>query len=723
LHFAAKDGTTIASVVLMRLMMRAILTTVLLPVVIAAGCPGSGVTSGGVAEGEGEGEGDTAEGEGEGDVGEGEGEGEGEEGTCVINAATPEEVPDGLPSVACRADFEALASQPLDATLPGARSAKVGIDRADNNELWFQNSNRFQIHHQYCTANRSGGDLPIVGDLGTFNASEYFSPDRRFVLGAVTYYEGPGIWALEISPYDTASAEMITDLFRAVQASAFFGSQLRFHPTSEAVDITAADLPDDIVLATTDELYEGIDYQPLSLGRGIGRLRFQNVIDLADVYLAPTDMVVLDQAPNDISVVQGLVTEEFQTPLSHVNILAQNRRTPNMGLRGAMTDPVLRSFEGRMVELITTSTGWTMREVTQAEADEYFANNRPEPIVLPPLDLTKTDIIDIDDVTPEPESPSGLRANIANATRAFGGKAAQYSILRRTEGVPIKAGFAVPIYFYDQFMRENGFYERIAGLLADEAFRGDAEVRFNELAALRDAMLVAPLNPAFEDLLRDTINNGFADRKVRFRTSTNSEDLDGFPCAGCYESHTADPNDWADVQDAVRETWSTTWLYRTFEERSYYGVDHTSVGMALLCHSNFPEEEANGVAVTNNPFDPSGLSPALYVNVQTGGEAEVVAPPPGVSSDQFLVYFSLPNQPISFISRSNLIPTGTTVLNRNQVFALGTALSNIHLRFAPAYSTGAWYAMDVEFKFDDDGDGQEPRLFIKQARPYPGRSE
>ena len=28
-----------------------------------------------------------------------------------------------------------------------------------------------------------------------------------------------------------------------------------------------------------------------------------------------------------------MITEEFQTPLSHVNVLAQNRGTPNMGLR------------------------------------------------------------------------------------------------------------------------------------------------------------------------------------------------------------------------------------------------------------------------------------------------------------------------------------------------------------------------------------------------------
>jgi hypothetical protein len=672
----------------------------------------------------GEGEGEAAEGEGEPSEGEGE-EGEGEEGEgevegeCVIDSAM---VPDDLTTIACRADFEALASLPLDATLPGARSAKVGIDRADGNELWFQNSNRYPIHHAYAFENRSGGELPVVPDLATFNISEYFSPDRRFVLGAVTYYEGPNIWALEISPYDTATADMIETLFDAVREASFFGASLRFHPTSESVATEAARLPADISIITSEELYADTVFQPLSLGKGIGRLRFLNVIDLQTEYLSPRDIVVLDQAPNDISVVQGLITEAFQTPLSHVNILAQNRRTPNMGLRGAMTDPLLRSFEGQLVELIVTATEYTLRTVSAEEAEEWFISRQPEPIVLPPMNLGITAITDLDEVTPEPASPSGLRASIQEAVRAFGGKSAQYSILRRTEGVPIKPGFAVPLYFYDQFMTQNGFYDRLDVLLADETFNSDANVRDAALATLRDDMLTAPVDADFQVALMDAIAAGpFSNTKLRFRTSTNSEDLDGFPCAGCYESHSADPNDWDDVLDAVRETWSTVWLFRTYEERAYYGVAHKSVGMALLVHSNFPDEEANGVAVTNNPFDPSGLSPAFYINVQTGGDAEVVAPPPGVTSDQFLSYHSLPNQPTTFITHSSLIPTGTTVLTPAQVFELGVALNAIHLRFAPAYSSGAWYAMDVEFKFDDDGDGQTPRLFIKQARPYPGR--
>jgi hypothetical protein len=66
------------------------------------------------------------------------------------------------------------------------------------------------------------------------------------------------------------------------------------------------------------------------------------------------------------------------------------------------------------------------------------------------------------------------------------------------------------------------------------------------------------------------------------------------------------------------------------------------------------------------------------------------------------------------------------VLTSAQIHQLGQALDAIHKRFSPAYGPAAgnqgWYAMDVELKFDDEADpGQPASLYIKQARPYPGR--
>ncbi|WP_434046743.1 MULTISPECIES: PEP/pyruvate-binding domain-containing protein [Sorangium] len=631
-----------------------------------------------------------------------------------------------LKRVGCTADFEALASAPVDASLPGARSVKVVLDRADQDALYFQNSVLYQIHYDFVSSHLSGDALPYVPPLSEFNATEYFTPDRRFVLGAVTHYQGPDVWALELSPYDTASADMIATLFKAVKGASFFGSKLAFHPTSEAVAVEAQKLPSDIPVVSTGDLYAGIDYQPLSLGTAVGRLHFARAADLANEYVSHQDIVVLDEAPNDISVVQGIITEEFQTPLSHVNVLSQNRRTPNMGLRNAMSLPELLALKDKLVELTAGPSSWSVREVTEAEAEAFWEAHKPEPVTLPELDLTVTDLRDIEEVTPDPPDGEPLRDAIKKAVLAFGGKAAHYSILARIPEVPIQKAFSIPVYYYDLFMKQNGFYEQIEALLADPQFNTDPAVRDKGLKALRDAMKSAPVDAELQELLKAKIEAEYAGHPIRFRTSTNSEDLDGFPCAGCYDSNTGDPTDWEDVLDAIRKTYASAWKLRTFDERTYYGIDHRTIGMALLVHHNFPDEEANGVALTNNPFDPTGIQPAFYANVQTGGDVEVVAPPAGVTNDEFLYFFNQPNQPVTYLTHSSLMPEGQTVLSAAQIHQLGVALDAIHERFSPAYGPASgnngWYAMDVEFKYDDDASPDEPpTLYIKQARPYPGR--
>lgn len=647
------------------------------------------------------------------------------EGTCVIPAGDTST--QYLERIDCTPDFQALASEPIDSTLPGARSTKVVLDQAESDKVFFQNSVMYKIHYEFVSTHLSGNGLPIVQSLAQFNTTEYYTPDRRFVLGAVTYYDGPKVWAVELSPYDTASAAMIEKLYRQVKAATFFGPALYFHPTSEAVAAEAKKLPADIPIKTTDELYAGIDYQPLTLATGVGHLVFTKAADLDSHYVSYQDIVVLDEVPNDISVVQGIISQEFQTPLSHVNVLSANRHTPNMGLRNALANPQLLALKDKLVELTVGSSTWSVREVSQAEAEAYWAAHKPAPVTLPTLDLGVTAITDIENVTPEPATSSGLRDAIKKAVLAYGGKAAHYSILTRTNDVPIQKAFAIPVFYYDQFMKQNGFYTTIDGYLADATFNSDLKTRDAKLAELRTAMIAAPVDATFQSLLKTKMAEAeYANHKIRFRTSTNSEDLDGFPCAGCYDSNTGDPASFDDVLTAIKTTWSTIWKFRTFEERSYYSIDHKTVGMALLVHRNFPDEEANGVAVTANPFDDSGLDPAFFVNVQAGGDAEVVAPPAGVTSDQFLYYFNEPNQPTTYLTHSNLIPSGTSVLTSTQVHSLGVALKAIHDRFSPAYGPASgntgFYAMDCEFKFDNDAAPTQPaKLYIKQARPYPGR--
>jgi hypothetical protein len=636
-----------------------------------------------------------------------------------------EEAPDFLQALGCRMDFDRLASEPLDAAIPGARSVKVVLDQEDGDALYFQNSSKYPIHHEFAEAHLSGDGKPFVPSLRDFNRSEYYFPDRRFVLGAVTYYEGPDVFTFEIAPYDNASPEMIAKIYRAVRDATYFGGELKFHPTSDTIEAERDALPGEVEVITTDELYEGIDYQPLNLATGVGRLRFVTADELASIYLSFSDLVVLDRVPNDISVVAGMITEEFQTPLAHVNVLAQNRKSPNMGLRGATSNETLRALEGKWVKLTVGAFDWTIDEISSAEAQEFLAENGPEPIELPAPDMTVTDLRDIEDLVVREEGLS-LREAIVAALPAFGGKAAHYSVMAQEPSIPMPKAFAVPVYYYVRFMEDNGFYALVEDWLADPEFIDDPAVRDTRLGELRDLFMEAPIDESLQALLLAKLTE-YPELRMRFRTSTNSEDLEGFPCAGCYESHTGVRSDWEDVLDAIRETWASIWLFRTFEERSYYKVDHTKVTMALLVHHSFPDEEANGVALTANPFDPSGLEPGLYVNVQFGGDFEVVHPPPGVTSDEFIYGNENPGQPITYLSHSNVLPEGQeTVLTPTQIRDLGKALVKIHQLFSPAYGPApgsrAWYAMDVEFKFDGDTPATAA-LSIKQARPHPGRGQ
>jgi pyruvate, water dikinase len=638
-------------------------------------------------------------------------------------AITGGETPNYSSTIGCNADFTALASEPLDASIPGATSAKTVIDLSDSkNPLYFQNSKKYQVHWQFTSQNLSG-----VPSLPEFNKIEYYKSNRRFILGAITRYQGPGVWTYEIAPYDNASVAMITLAYQKIANMCFFGDSLYFHPTSQTIAKTAKNLPASVKIITTDELYKGIDYQPLNYATSMGRLVFITAKELDTGYVGFRDIVVLDEVPNDISVTSGIITQMFQTPLAHINVLSQNRGTPNMALRGAFSDSTLRSLEGKWVKLEVGSFTYSVTEVTKTEADVWWEAHKPTTVGIPNLDTTTRELRDVKDILDI--ANKGLGGALDAALPAFGGKCSHYSAFPHMDStkVPYPKGFGVPVYFYRQFMKQNGFAEKVDKMLADTQFQSNPTVRRARLQALRDSMMIAPVDTAFATALITKLKTEYPNTRMRFRSSTNAEDLDGFTGAGLYISVSGDPNDPKfPVLDAIREVWGSVWFFRAFEERSYRNIDHKSVGMALLVINAFLDEEATGVAMTNNPYDQSGLEPAFYINVQYGGTS-VVLPDPTITTDQFLYYFDMPGQPIVPMAHSSLIRADTTVLTTSQVHTLGIALDEINRFFQPLYgnSTGKWWAMDTEFKFDqprDDPNGK-PVLFMKQCRPYRGMSD
>ena len=627
---------------------------------------------------------------------------------CVAPAGP---APDFLTRLGCASDFDLLASRPLDASIPGARSAKTVIDRSDAMALYVQNSNKYAIHQQFCVDHLSGHGHPVVGDLSTFNTTEYYSPDRRFMLGAVTRYDGPGVWTYEIAPYDTATADMVATAFRIVRDASFLGAELRFHPTSASVERLVKDLPADVPVVTSDDIFKGITYQPLNLGTAAGLLRFLRVADLEaqTAFVGPRDVVVLDRVPNDISAVAGLVTTEYQTPLSHVNVLAQNRGTPNMALKGATDDPALKALSGQWVRLTVGAFDFQVVAVSKDDADAWWESHKPPAVKVPSLDLSVVDLTDVGAIP----FPDGIAA--------FGSKAAHFAELSRMDPavVPVPKAFAIPVYWYRQFEHANGFDQELSALLADPAVQSDPATREARLAALRAHMEAGTLDPALVAAVKEKVGAEYPGQKLHFRSSTNAEDLDGFTGAGMYTSQPYDPaKPSKSIENAIRKAWASLWNFRAFEERSYRGIDQTAVAMALLVHRSFPAEDANGVALTANMFDE--FEPGFWINVQKGGTS-VVLPPAQTTTDEFLYFWYYPGQPMAFVAHSSLVGPGEAVLTAKQAYLLGGALDAIHQHFAKWYRHGgAFYAMDVEFKFNTDAGDPAPRLWIKQARPHAG---
>lgn len=641
--------------------------------------------------------------------------------------------PDSAGELGCPADYAALASEPADTSIPGATSVKVVVDRAHENQLYFQNSKRYCVHWDFASTHLSGGESPIVPPLSQFNLTEYYSPDRRFILGALSHYAGPDRWVFELSPYDAADAALIETAFDLVRDSTWLASDMSFHPTSVRLEAAAAELPSDIPLTSTSALYDGIDYQPLNPGTSTGILRFRTAAEVDGTYTPFREIVVLDSVPNDISIVAGQITAAFQTPLAHINVLATNRGTPNMALRGALELSELKELEGKWVQLKVGPFDWSIREITAEQADAWWVEHAPEPLAVQPMDLSVTELretsamLDLENL--------GLGEAIRRAIPAFGAKATHFGALRRAqlsgafealpeidgEG-PIAPGFGVPMFYYDQFMRDNGLYARIESLMADPAW-ADPVYRAEALRLFKTELRRAAIR---EDVVAEIVARAaelFPGENIRFRSSTNAEDLGTFTGAGLYDSETGVPSVPSGEEDsvewAIKKVWSQVWNPRAYEEREFFSMDHLDVGMALLVHANFPEEEAQGVAITNNPFDRSGLEPALYVNGQVGN-VDVVTPDRDTLAEAYLHYFSSPGQPIVYTQRSSLVDPGGAVLSPEQSYRLGLGLEAIHKYFAAAYgASGGWYALEVDWKFDDKRTPGEPSLYIKQARPYP----
>ncbi len=483
-----------------------------------------------------------------------------------------------------------------------------------------------------------------------------------------------------------------------------------------------------------------ITYEAYSAGTAYGRVRRYTAEQAASASgsFGWQDILVLETAPSDLTgVMAGVVTGTRQDVLSHLNVLAARRGTPNV----FVADPLaaFAAFDGELVRLRATGDAYSVVPATPEEAAAYWAANRPSVAVEHAPDADFTTLLDLHDI------PSATGSERGAAIGRFGGKVTGLATLYPTlDPVYQTPGFGVPVAHYLAFMASNSwelvidgepqvisFADTITLWLADPKFRSDSTLRRSSLLALSAAMLQkGAVDPALRAALQAQIEASFGDPAVmvRFRSSSNVEDGVEFNGAGLYTSVSACALDSADaggpsacdpdkgrrsIDAAIKEVWASLWNLGAFEEREYYQIDHAQTAMGVLVSLRHEDEQANGVAFTGNPTDPK--DGRYTINVQAG-EVDVVSPPAGVTAE--LDRLTIKDGAVTAIERaaaSSLVPAGEHVLSDEQLRELGALLVSIAAVYPvdPGGHAPEQVLLDLEFKFDKAG-----KLVIKQIRPF-----
>ena len=564
-----------------------------------------------------------------------------------------------------------------------------GMDTADRPGVYFMNTENYPDHRQFMEVIGLDWEQDVLlnGEL-TFHP-ELMSPSGN---SGVYYYE------FQREPIFSLMGHSHTLLAASIP---LLDDNLALYISNGYLQYSQAELPlfreSRIPLLFDEDIHADTSFLSLNPGEGYGLLR---VMD-PDERPHPRDIVIYEALPNELPRVAGIVSTVPQTPLSHVNLRAVQDGVPNAFIRGALDEDEIDDLIGGYVRYTVTETGWDIRAATRAQVDAHYTSSRPTGEQTPQRDLSVTSITPLGEIGFEDWT-------------AFGVKAANVAVLG-TLGFPVGTvpdGFAIPFYFYDDFMKANGFHDRIEQMLADPAFQTDFDVQDDMLDDLRDDIEDADSPQWIIDALTAMHATFPEGQSLRYRSSTNNEDLPGFNGAGLYDSKTQDPEETEEdgIDKSLKGVFASLWNFRAFTERDFNRIDHLAAKMGVLVHPNYSDELANGVAVSFDPI--RGLDGYYYVNTQVG--EDLVTNPEAHSIPEELL-LRQDQGTYAVLSTSNLVESGELLMSDAQLIQLRDHLTVIHERFAVLYNPAPDepFAMEIEFKITSDN-----VLAIKQARPW-----
>jgi len=685
-----------------------------------------------------------------------------------------------VPCIDSSSTFNALAQSGAD-YLEGQKIVKFLIDVRNKEHLqvlWLNanfkgecvRSPNCQIYHY----NAAREIWSYQDSSRTFNRVTYYTQDKSFYAGSVHAYhtEKTGdFYGVHLYPQDIAQDIGIESMMLILRDSLLEGqAKMAFVETGNQQHSSTLETllqQHQIKLFNVRDLIGDRDFLPMNQGSAYGYLRIfpARLEDLND-----KDIPVFESLPLDIPAVAGSITKDYQDLLSHVQLKAQERQTPNMVLRSASkTHELLSSLDNKPVHLVVKPDKFIL-ELSDDETVLLHAeqkNNKPW-VQMPYQASSIVQALD-----------SMCVSNLSKCLHqhaVYGGKSAQLGFLKelfKDKQIPIAdtllaydpvpTGVAVPLTAYVQFVAQQKAVENaVLALVMQDKNKAltRAEVAAHA-KAIQQAILDAPVTQADTDALQGYLKEVRKKlqmltpqvNKFKVRSSANAEDIESFNAAGLHDSFSTkldekeptdhhcvvvpDPEDGGDLKVkpkslscAVKAVYASLFNERAILERRYAHVDQSTAFMGLLIVPVYDTESeviANGVLLTrvSQTQDVYGYTLSLMPS-----NILVTNPPAGTRSEQTLAIFG---DPFQYPSMSTLFfakPTIDGAMMSEPVLPLGDnqMLSLLALKIEQAYcfadgtsgdcnyiefNTHKPYALDIEFKFL-----KNRQFVIKQVRTH-----
>ncbi len=637
-----------------------------------------------------------------------------------------------------------LFMQPPGSGLGSAPFVKFTLDLDQDGRVYFQDTIRYPFHFPFIRARIPGyADMTLVD----FERLALREDGQRLAVGTL-------VLAPDAAIREAGLIFEGSEPFPRERIEEWFFSALDRMGAREAWTVFYMPSFEQLPVARQNEDYfreRGIVVESASRWAGavvcyargwaLGRVKAIPGSEIAAAYgdgrLSNGDILLTDHLPAEIPLVAGVITTEPATPNSHVAILARSYGIPFAYVGAAALQDRFHAVEGKEILLVLDreAGGDCEVEITETEGllsderrREILESKRPPALVLPPR-----------------EDPGWLSAAAAGLwpedARYVGGKAAHYGFLSREAPESTRPGLAFSFALWERYLKQEApggetLQQKIANRLAGHTFPPDMLRLREDLAAVRSWIEdTADFDAGQRSAIVEALGGFDANRKIRFRSSTNVEDSAVFTGAGLYDSYSGCLADDVDGDDrgpsgcdpaeskergvfrALRKVFASFYNETAFVERLRFGIAEEQVGMAVLAHHSFVDEDelANGVATWEVRGGHGDWEVRGEVVTQLG--AVSVTNPDGNTPPEVVeaVYAgSVAEAVLELRQQSALVESGSVMQWDEDYRTLAGRLDAVARAYRGWASSAEDVVLDFEFK-----KVQNEGVVVKQVRPVP----